>query len=317
MSDSKAHNRPIISIAVSPKTGGDCEKLEQALSNLVLEDPSLQIKTNGNQTVLSGMSDAHLKAICDRILREYKIQLDVGEPQVIYLETIRKSAEGEGKYIRQTGGSGNYGHCRIRLTPKESGEGCEFVNDIQGDLIPRKFIEPIEQGIRDALELGVLYGYPIVDVTATLYDGSHHDTDSNEMAFKFAGSMAAKEAARRASPVLLEPVMAVEVRAPEEHMGIIIRDMNARRGRIEGIEFANGSKVIRASLPLVEMFGYGRDLHSMTRGRANFLMQFARYEVAPKPDELGGGGAGITANKPNGPKAGINSAAVRPDIEPE
>jgi elongation factor G len=317
VSDSKAHNRPIISIAVSPKTGGDREKLEQALSHLVLEDTSLQIKTSGGQALLSGMSELHLDAICDRILREYGIQLDIGERNVIFLETIRKSAEGEGKYIRQTGGSGNYGHCRIRLTPKETGEGYEFVNEIKGGAISEDFIEPIDQGIRDALELGVLYGYPLIDVTATLYDGSYHDTDSNEMAFKFAGSIAAKEAARKANPVLLEPVMAVEFRVPEEYMGTIIRDINARCGRIEGLENVSGSQAIKAAVPLAEMLGYSADIHSMTQGRASYSMQFARYEVAHRSEGPGGDGAGVTANKPNRPKAGSGSAAVRPEIEPD
>jgi len=304
-------------MAISPKMNGDREELEQVLSHLVSEDPSLQIKSSDGQTMLSGMSDVHLEAICDRILQEHKVQLNISQPKVIYLETIRKSAEGEGKYIRQTGGSGNYGHCRIRLTPKEASQGYEFVNDIQADAIPEEFIEPIEQGIREALELGVLYGYSIVDVKATSYDGGYHDTDSNEMALKFAGSIAAKEAARRASPALIEPVMAVEVRVPEEQMGIIIRDMNARRGRIEGLKNAFGSKVIKAAVPLAEMLGYPGDLHSMTRGRANFSMQFARYEVTRRPEGPGDGGAGVTAKKPNSPKAGSGSAAVRLDAEPE
>jgi elongation factor G len=317
MSESKSHSDFIISVAISPKMNGDLEKLERALRNLVDEDPSIQIKTSGVQTVLSGMSELHLEAICDRILHESKIQLDISEPKVIYLETIRKSAEGEGKYIRQTGGSGSYGHCRIRLTPNEAGEGYEFVNEIKDGVIPEKFIDPIEQGVQGALELGVLSGYPIINVTATLYDGSYHDTDSNEMAFKFAGSIAAKEAARKAGPVLLEPVMALEVRVPEEHMGIIIRDINARRGRIEGLENASGSQVIKASVPLAEMFGYGRDVRSMMHGRADYSMRFAKYEEAHRPEGPGRDGAAVTANKPNRPKAGIGPAAVRLDAEPE
>jgi elongation factor G len=314
MSDSKAHNRPILSVAIAPKIDAYREELEEALSVLVRDDPSIQIKTNGGKTVLSGMSELHLEATCDRILHEFKIQLDISEPKVIYLETIRKSAEGEGKYIRQTGGSGNYGHCRIRLTPNEAGEGYEFVNEIKDGLIPEEFIDPIKQGVQGALELGVLSGYPIINVTATLYGGSYHDTDSNEMAFKFAGSIAVKEAARKASPVLLEPVMAVEIEIPEEHTGTINRDINARRGRIEGVERAAGLKVIKAAVPLAEMLGYRGDLHSMTRGRANFSMQFARYEVTRRP-EGPGDGAGVTANKPNSPKAGSGSAAVGLDAE--
>ena len=211
---------------------------------------------DSGQTIISGMGELHLEIIVDRMMREYKVEANVGKPQVAYRETIRKSAEAEGKYIRQTGGSGNYGHVRIRLEPNEAGKGFEFINDIKGGVIPKEYIKPTEQGIKEALQGGILAGYEVVDVKATLYDGSYHDVDSNEMAFKIAGSMAFKEAARKASPVLLEPVMSVEVVVPEEYMGTIIGDLNSRRGRIEGMEHRAGSQVIKANVPLSEMFGY-------------------------------------------------------------
>jgi elongation factor G len=214
--------------------------------------------------------------------REHKVEANVGEPKVAFRETVRKNSEAEGKYIRQTGGSGNYGHCWIKLAPNEAGKGYEFVNDIKGGVIPKEYIKPIDQGIREALEGGVLAGYPVVDVIVTLFDGSYHDVDSNEMAYKIAGSMAFKEAARKASPVLLEPVMAVEVTVPEEFVGTIIGDINSRRGRIESLEHAAGSQLVKAIVPLKEMFGYVNDIRSSTQGRASYSMQFARYEEAPR-----------------------------------
>jgi elongation factor G len=210
------------------------------------------------------------------------VEANVGEPRVAFRETIRKPAEAEGKYIRQTGGSGNYGHAKIKIEPNEVGKGYEFSNDIKGGTIPKEYIKPIDQGIQEALEGGILAGYPMVDIKVSLYDGSYHDVDSNEMAFKIAGSMAFKEAARKASPVLLEPVMAVEVTVPEEHMGTIIGDINSRRGRIEGMEHLGGSQVIKAIVPLKEMFGYVNDIRSSTQGRASYSMQFAHYEEAPR-----------------------------------
>jgi len=218
----------------------------------------------------------------DRMMREFGVQANVGKPQVAYRETIRKAAQAEGKYIRQTGGSGQYGHVRIRLEPNEPGKGYEFINDVVGGVIPKEFIKPVDQGIKEALEGGVLAGYEMVDVKATLYDGSYHDVDSNEMAFKIAGSMAFKEAARKASPVLLEPVMSVEVVVPEEYMGTIIGDLSSRRGRIEGLEHRAGSQVIKAMVPLAEMFGYATNMRSNTQGRATFSMHFSRYEEAPR-----------------------------------
>jgi elongation factor G len=275
---------PVISVAVEPKTKGDQEKMGVALNKLAQEDPTFRVHTDqeSGQTIISGMGELHLEIIVDRMMREYKVEANVGKPQVAYRETIRKESQAEGKYIRQTGGSGQYGHCKIRLGPNEPGKGYEFVNDITGGSIPKEFIKPIDMGIREALEGGVLAGYPMVDVKVTLYDGSYHDVDSNEMAFKIAGSMAFKEAAKKASPVLLEPVMSVEVVVPEEFMGTIIGDLNSRRGRIEGMEHRAGSQVVKAIVPLANMFGYVNDMRSSTQGRATYTMHFARYEEAPR-----------------------------------
>ncbi|HET6206089.1 MAG TPA: elongation factor G [Terracidiphilus sp.] len=275
---------PVISVAIEPKTKADQEKMGIALSRLADEDPTFKVRTDedSGQTIISGMGELHLEILVDRMKREHKVEANVGEPKVAFRETIRKKAEAEGKYIRQTGGSGNYGHCWLRIEPNEPGKGYEFVNDIKGGVVPKEYIKPIDQGVQGALELGILAGYPIVDVKVTLIDGSYHDVDSNEMAFKFAGSIAFKEAARKASPVLLEPVMAVEVTVPEEFMGTIIGDINSRRGRIEGMEHAAGSQVIKAIVPLKEMFGYVNDIRSSTQGRASYSMQFARYEEAPR-----------------------------------
>jgi elongation factor G len=275
---------PVISVAVEPKTKGDQEKMGMALARLADEDPTFKVRTDeeSGQTIISGMGELHLEILVDRMKREHKVEANVGEPRVAFRETIRKASEAEGKYIRQTGGSGNYGHVKIRLEPNEPGKGFEFIDAIKGGVVPKEYIKPTEQGIREALHNGVLAGYEMVDFKATLYDGSYHDVDSNEMAFKIAGSMAFKEAARKASPVLLEPVMAVEVTVPEEHMGTIIGDINSRRGRIEGMEHAAGSQVIKAMVPLKEMFGYVNDIRSSTQGRASYSMQFARYEEAPR-----------------------------------
>jgi elongation factor G len=274
----------VISVAIEPKTKADQEKMGMALSKLADEDPTFKVRTDedSGQTIISGMGELHLEILVDRMRREHKVEANVGEPKVAFRETIRKTAEAEGRYIRQSGGSGNYGHCWLRLEPNEPGKGYEFVNAIKGGVIPKEYIKPIDQGVQGALELGVIAGYPIVDVKVTLFDGSYHDVDSNEMAFKFAGSIAFKDAARKASPVLLEPVMAVEVTVPEEHMGTIIGDINSRRGRIEGMEHVSGSQVIKAIVPLKEMFGYVNDIRSSTQGRASYSMQFARYEEAPR-----------------------------------
>ena len=275
---------PVIAVAVEPKTKSDQEKMGVALGKLAQEDPTFKVNTDpdSGQTIIAGMGELHLEIIVDRMMREFNVQANVGKPQVAYRETIRKPSQAEGKYIRQTGGSGQYGHVKIRLEPNEPGKGYEFLNEIVGGVIPKEFIKPVDQGIKEAMEGGVLAGYEMVDVKATLYDGSYHDVDSNEMAFKIAGSMAFKEAARKASPVLLEPVMSVEVVVPEEYMGTIIGDLSSRRGRIEGLEHRAGSQVIKAMVPLAEMFGYATNMRSSTQGRATFSMHFSRYEEAPR-----------------------------------
>ena len=274
----------VISVAIEPKTKADQEKMGVALARLADEDPTFKVRTDedSGQTIISGMGELHLEILVDRMKREHKVEANVGEPKVAFRETIRKKAEAEGKYIKQTGGSGNYGHCKLRVEPNTPGAGYEFINEIKSGSVPKEYIKPIDQGVQGALELGILAGFPIVDVKVTLYDGSYHEVDSNEMAFKFAGSIAFKEAARKASPVLLEPVMAVEVTVPEEHMGTIIGDINSRRGRIEGMDHLAGSQVIKAIVPLKEMFGYVNDIRSSTQGRASYSMQFARYEEAPR-----------------------------------
>ncbi len=275
---------PVISVAVEPKTKADQEKMSLALNKLSQEDPTFKVHTDpdSGQTIISGMGELHLEIIVDRMMREYKVEANVGKPQVAYRETIRRKAEAEGKYIRQTGGRGQYGHAKIRIEPNEAGKGYEFVNEIVGGSVPKEYIKPIDQGIQEALEGGVLAGYPMVDIKVELYDGSYHEVDSNEMAFKIAGSMAFKEAARKASPVLLEPVMAVEVVTPEDYAGTIMGDLSSRRGRIEGMEHRAGSQVIKAIVPLAEMFGYATHMRSSTQGRAEYSMHFARYEEAPR-----------------------------------
>src|SRR5436305_2622024 len=260
---------PVISVAVEPKTKANQDKMGQALSRLSQEDPTFRVHTDTEtgQTIISGMGELHLEIIVDRMMREFKVEANVGKPQVAYRETIRRKAEAEGKYIRQTGGRGQYGHAKIRIEPNEPGKGYEFINDVTGGVVPREYIKPIDQGMQEAMEGGVLAGYPMVDIKATLYDGSYHEVDSNEMAFKIAGSMAFKEAARKASPVILEPVMAVEVVVPEDVASTIMGDLSSRRGRIEGMEHRAGSQVIKAIVPLAEMFGYATHMRSSTQGR--------------------------------------------------
>ena len=276
--------QPVISVAVEPKTKSDQEKMGMALGRLAQEDPTFKVHTDpdSGQTIISGMGELHLEIIIDRMMREYKVEANVGKPQVAYRETIRKHAQAEGKYIRQTGGRGQYGHVKLYVDPNEKGKGFEFVNDITGGSVPKEYIRPIEQGIKEAMEGGVLAGYEMVDVKVTLYDGSYHEVDSDEMAFKIAASMGFKEAARHASPVLLEPIMSVEVVVPEEFMGVIIGDLNARRGRIEGLEHRAGSQVIKSLVPLAEMFGYATQMRSNTQGRATYSMHFAHYDEAPR-----------------------------------
>src|SRR5213594_4110284 len=274
---------PVISLAIEPKTKVDQEKLGQGLQKLMAEDPTFRVKTDEQtgQVVIAGMGELHLEIIVDRLKRELNVEASVGRPQVAYKETLTRPAEGEGRYIKQTGGRGQYGHAKIRLIPRQPGEGYEFINDIVGGSIPKEFIKPIDQGIREAMTTGVLAGYPVDDVAVELYEGSYHDVDSSEMAFKIAGSMAFKDAAKHAKPVLLEPVMRVEVVTPEEYMGAVHGDLAARRGRIASMEARGSSQVIRANVPLATMFGYATEMRSMTQGRATYTMQFARYEEVP------------------------------------
>jgi elongation factor G len=274
---------PVISLAIEPKTKSDQEKLGLGLSKLMAEDPTFRVKTDTDtgQVVINGMGELHLEIIVDRLKREFGVEATVGKPQVAYKETITKASEGEGRYIKQTGGRGQYGHAKIRLIPRKPGEGYEFANEIVGGVIPREFIKPIDQGIQEAMTTGVLAGYPIDDVKIELYDGSYHDVDSNEMAFKIAGSMAFKDAASKAHPVLLEPVMRVEVTVPEDYMGDVIGDITSRRGHIQSMEARGGTQIINSRVPLSEMFGYATDLRSRTQGRGAYSMHFDRYEPAP------------------------------------
>ena len=275
---------PVISVAVEPKTKADQEKMGNALQRLAEEDPTFKVHTDpeSNQTIISGMGELHLDIIVDRMRREFNVDCTVGKPQVAYRETIRKSVESEGKFIRQTGGHGQYGHCWLRLEPMEPGKGFEFDNAVVGGVIPKEFINPIQTGVEAAMEDGVVAGYPMVDIKVTVYDGSYHDVDSSEMAFKVAGSMAFKDGAKKADPVLLEPYMAVEVDVPEEYMGDVIGGLNSRRGRIEGMETENGESRIKGFVPLSEMFGYATGLRSSTQGRGTFTMTFDHYEEVPK-----------------------------------
>ena len=275
---------PVISVAVEPKTKADQEKMGNALQRLAEEDPTFKVHTDpeSNQTIISGMGELHLDIIVDRMRREFNVDCTVGKPQVAYRETIRKSVESEGKFIRQTGGHGQYGHCWLRLEPMEPGKGFEFENAVVGGVIPKEFINPIQTGVEAALEDGVVAGYPMVDIKVTVYDGSYHDVDSSEMAFKVAGSMAFKDGAKKADPVLLEPYMAVEVGVPEEYMGDVIGGLNSRRGRIDGMETENGESRIKGFVPLSEMFGYATGLRSSTQGRGTFTMTFDHYEEVPK-----------------------------------
>ncbi|MGE0884869.1 MAG: elongation factor G [Blastocatellales bacterium] len=275
---------PVISLAIEPKTRQDQEKLGIALGRLAQEDPSFRVTTDQetNQTIISGMGELHLEIIVDRLKREYNVDANVGKPQVAYRETIRKPAKGEEKYARQTGGRGQYGHAVLEIEPNEAGKGFEFVNEIVGGAIPKEYIPAVEKGVREALAGGILAGYEMVDVKVRLVFGSYHEVDSSEMAFKIAGSIAFKEAAKKASPALLEPVMKVEVVTPEEYMGSVTGDISSRRGRIEGMNSRTGTQIITAMVPLAEMFGYETDLRSMTQGRAASTMHFHRYEEAPK-----------------------------------
>ncbi len=275
---------PVISVAVEPKTKNDQEKMGVALQKLAEEDPTFRVRTDQEtgQTIISGMGELHLEIIVDRMLREFKVDCTVGNPQVAYRETIRKTVKAEGKFVRQSGGHGQYGHCWLELVPQEPGVGFSFENKVVGGAIPKEFINPIEAGVKEAMENGVVAGYPMVDVKAIVYDGSFHEVDSSEMAFKIAGAMAFRNGAEKATPVLLEPYVKVEVIVPEEYMGDVIGDLNSRRGRIEGMEPRNGAQVINAFVPLSEMFGYSTDLRSKTQGRGNYSMEVSYYDEVPK-----------------------------------
>jgi len=274
---------PVISVAVEPRTKADQEKMGVALSKLAQEDPSFRVHTDeeSGQTIISGMGELHLDIIVDRMKREFKVEANVGRPQVAYRETIRKSVEAEGKFVRQSGGRGQYGHVKIRLEPIEKGAGYEFENSIVGGAVPREYIKSVNKGIQEQIANGIIAGYPIVDVKATLFDGSYHEVDSSEMAFKVAGSMAFRNAALIANPVLLEPLMKVEVVTPEDYMGDVMGDLSRRRGILQGMEDSPAGKMVNAHVPLSEMFGYATDLRSQTQGRATYTMEFDHYAEAP------------------------------------
>ena len=282
--ESMVFPEPVISVAVEPKTKADQEKMGIALQKLAEEDPTFKVHTDPEtaQTIISGMGELHLDIIVDRLLREFRVGCNVGNPQVAYRETIRKSVKAEGKFIRQSGGKGQYGHCWLEITPLEMGAGFTFDNKVVGGAIPKEYIAPIEAGVKEAMENGVVAGYPMVDIGVTVYDGSYHEVDSSEMAFKIAGSMGFKAGAEKASPVLLEPYMKVDITVPEEYMGDVIGDVNSRRGRIEGMEARNGAQVIHSFVPLASMFGYATDLRSKTQGRGTYTMQVDHYEEVPK-----------------------------------
>jgi elongation factor G len=274
---------PVISVAVEPKTKADQEKMGVALAKLAQEDPSFRVLTDAEsgQTIISGMGELHLDIIVDRMKREFSVDANVGAPQVAYRETIRGTVEQEGKFIRQSGGRGQYGHVWLRIEPQEPGSGYLFVNEIVGGVVPKEYIPAVDKGVKEQLENGVIAGYPVVDVKVSLFDGSYHDVDSNEMAFKIAGSMCFKEGAKKANPVLLEPIMKVEIVTPEEHMGDVVGDINRRRGVIHGMDDSPSGKIIECEVPLSEMFGYATDLRSATQGRATYSMQFEKYNEAP------------------------------------
>jgi elongation factor G len=275
---------PVIDVAIEPKTKVDQEKLTIALQKLADEDPTFKVSLDEEtgQTIISGMGELHLEIIIDRLLREFKVDANVGKPQVAYRETIRKQVKTEGKFVRQSGGRGQYGHVWVEFEPLEPGEGFVFENKIVGGTIPKEYIPSVSAGIKESMENGVLAGFPVVDVKATLYDGSYHDVDSSEMAFKIAGSLAFKNGMSKANPVLLEPVMKVEIVVPEEYMGDVIGDLNGRRGKVEGMEPRAGAQVVRGFVPLAQMFGYATDLRSKTQGRGNYVMQFSHYDPIPK-----------------------------------
>ena len=275
---------PVIQIAIEPKTKADQDKLSDALARLSDEDPTFRVKVDEEtgQTLISGMGELHLEILVDRMKREFKVEANVGKPQVAYRETISQTVSAEGKFIKQSGGRGKYGHVWIELGPNEAGKGYEFINGIVGGVVPKEYIAPVSAGIQEAMRNGVVAGFPVVDIKAKLYDGSYHDVDSDEISFKVAGSIAFKEGARKAKPILLEPIMDVEVVTPEEYLGDVMGDLNSRRGKIEGFSARKDAQVIKSRVPLAEMFGYATILRSMTQGRAIYTMQFALYQEVPK-----------------------------------
>jgi elongation factor G len=307
MNEPETRHRPVISLAIRPKADSDGARLLQALNEIAQQDPAVRIQAGAvdGQTTLLGMDELHLESICARILRQYKIEADAGQPEVIYLETIRKQAEGEGRYIRPN----NYAHVKVRIEPNEAGEGIGFISEVRGGVVPAEYIDPTETGIRVAARGGVLAGHELVDVKVTLFDGSFHEVDSNEMAFKIAGAMAFKEAARKARPIVLEPFMAVDVAVKEEFLDTAMGDLNNRRGRIDSIAQDGGAPVVHAVVPLSEM------LRSSRYGRPAYFMRFARYEQAPRRQEPGPAGPGVTGNQPTRPRAGSGFNARRLDAD--
>jgi elongation factor G len=275
---------PVISIAIEPKTKADIEKLGASLRKLTLEDPSFKVKNDEEtgQTIISGMGELHLEIIVDRLLREFNAEANVGKPQVAYRETITKTVKSEGRFVRQSGGRGQYGHVWLTQEPQDPGKGFEFVNRIVGGRIPKEYIPAVEKGVMEAMEKGVLAGYPMVDIKVTLIDGSFHEVDSSEMAFKIAGSIGFKEGARQANPILLEPMMSIEIITPEEFMGQVVSDLNSRRGRTTRVEYRGGTTVVTGEVPLANTFGYVTDLRSLTQGRATFTLQFSHYSPVPQ-----------------------------------
>jgi elongation factor G len=304
---------PVISLVIEPKTNADQQRLGQALRKLMAEDPTIRVKSDAStgEVVIAGMGERHLEILVDRLAREFNVEAIVGRPQVAYKEALTRPADGEMKYAMQTGGRGHYGHVKIHLYPGDPGSGYVFENEVTQGSIPKEFIKPIDEGIKEALTRGVLAGYPVDDVRVELYDGSYHDIDSSEMAFKIAGSMAFQDAAKKARPVLLEPVMRVEVVVPKEHIGDVMGNLSSRRGQIQSQEDRGGTQIVSARVPLAEMFGYATDLRSRTQGRATYSMQFDRYEQAPDRDDTEeDGGASVTAPRPGAPPSRWSSVAL-------
>ncbi len=317
VTEAKIQRRPVISLAIRPSEPSQLEKLQLALSALTCQDPDMRAESGpgDRETIVSGMGELHLEVICERILREYEIPLDIGEFKIVYLETIRKNAEAEGKYVRQIGFRGQFAHVKIRLVPRNAGSGYQFDNEIKDGAIPSEYVEPVNLGIQVAMKGGVVAGHEMVDLRAVLYDGSYHAGDSNEIAFRIAASMAFKEAARKAGPVVLEPVMSIELITPEEFAGAIVGDLSRRRGMIEAMEHRVDGQAIHAKVPQATMIGYAQHLRSFTQDRASYSMNFARYEEASRGGESGSDEAGVTAKQPRGPRAGSGFAAARWDQE--